>query len=130
MDIFCGKLPLSVRRLRHEGVRGTVCADGFNRRVVFNEPGCFIEIRMGRLDDVAWDFGYQVIVGADAAERYGCRGAMRLEKIPGEGSGWMDSERDAALFVAYLLRAEFAPGSPVRGALDREISGLVTDSLF
>lgn len=125
------KIPQTIEALRHEGVRGEVCVLDFDRKTVFSAPGCIVEIRIGKLEEGAYDYGYYVYVTADGASRHGCDKAKNLEKIPGEGSSWFASASDAELYVLHSLKGDFDRLSDVRSAIDSQILSLIhSASLF
>lgn len=126
-EIVALKMPLAVIAMRHDGVRGTVNHSDYRRMVVWQSPGKYIEVRAGRIDPDAWDYGYQIILAE--VDKGVPKGAAE-EKFPGEGEGWFGSENDALLFALNGLRGLFRGDADVRGALCRRICELTQISLF
>lgn len=124
-------IPASVKARMHEGVRGTVNQTDYERKVILNEPGIFMESRVGRLDDEAWGAGYLVRIETGAiGDNLGVSG----EKFPGEGRGWFESRDDALVYVLHWLRCvlpfEVEDGAPYRKVIDRMIIETTSKGLF
>lgn len=120
-------IPDAIAKKAHIGVRGTVNTNDYRRDVVWNAPGAFIEIRAGRLDAEAWDYGYYVRLEDGAVKPYE---ATMAEKYPGDYNTWFESEFDATLFVLHMMRSSFKESSEIRDEINRRISKMLSPTLF
>lgn len=104
-------------RLRIEGVVGSVPHD-FESVTVFSKGEEAIVVYAGLLAPPdCWDFGLKVSPSGP-------------EKIPGEGSGYFRSRKDALLFALAEVRQIYLPESMQRRAVDQQINKLMAPSLF
>lgn len=105
------------RRLRIEGVIGAVPRQ-FETITVFSKGDEAITVSAGLLAPPnCWDFGLKVYPDGP-------------DKLPGEGSGYFKSRKDALLFALAEVRQLFSDDFLKRSAIDKMINELMAPALF
>lgn len=107
--------------LRQPGVVGDVASKEFKTTTVYAQgASATLQIRTAELAPGRFDFGFYLQIGD-----------LVRQMLPGEGSGWYSSEKDATLFALGHIRygsVELPPDMKL--AIDAYISKLRNVSLF
>lgn len=105
--------------LRKEGIAGQVQTSGCNTVSLVNTAKVSIQMITASLLPGVWDYGFHVSVNADSSH-----------KLPGEGSGWFKSEKDAKLYCLGEFRNMFASDRDICQLIDAKIYELRNETIF
>lgn len=105
------------RSLRCEGVVGKVPAH-FDSHQIFSLGDKSVTVFVGLLEAPDfWDYGYRLF-------------PEKVTKLPGEGSGFFRSSKDALLFALGELRCRYIDDHYVKVAIDNKITDLLSYTMF
>lgn len=118
--IIMGKRMNRYEGLRKPGVRGQVVARDYRSHTLYDTLQLGLVLLTGELLPGVWDYGY--MIHRD--------GKMTDSRLPGEGSGWFKTEKDAKLYGLDEIRQMFDFRGPEVFAIDNVIRNLTTTTLF
>lgn len=107
--------------LRKDGTKGKR-STSFISQKIYESPDEVIVLRTDRIEEGAWDYGFEVRFGEKS----------KLERFPGGNFGWFAEEWHAALYGLQAIRIAFKDSisNEALEAIREEIMRVQSPSLF